>query len=118
MRGVPLETVVDVLGGELALLGLGSLRVERWGRALLFVLDPCAIDARGNALLAGIFEGALAGLADREVAAVVVDRAGGNARILVGSVAAMARAEALVRRGSFFTEIVTALHDDSRERDE
>jgi hypothetical protein len=117
IRAASLETVVDLLGGELALLGLGNLRVERWGRAMLFVLDPCALDARADTMVAGIFEGALTSVADREVAAVVVDRAERNVRVLAGSVGPMARAEALVRRGAFFTEIITALHEDTGRSD-
>jgi hypothetical protein len=112
IRGAPLETVVELLGGELALLGVGNLRVERWGRALLFVLDPCPLDQRADAFLCGIFEGVLTSVSAREVAAVVVDRADGNVRILVGGVGAMAKVEALVHRGAFFTDVVTALHED------
>ena len=112
LRGASLEGVVELLGGELALLGLGNLRVERWGRALLFVLDPCPLDKRADGFLCGLFEGALTGVAGREVAVVVVDRTGAGVRLLVGSVGAMARAEALVNRGVFFTEVVTALHEE------
>lgn len=116
VRSAPLEQVVELLGGELAVLGLGSLHVERWGRAMLFVLEPCAIDERGDALLAGMLEGALTSVAGREVCALVVDRTSQLARVLVGSVGAMAKAEALHKRGAFFTEIVAALHDDARGR--
>jgi hypothetical protein len=115
MRRISLEAMVELLGGELALLGLGNLRVERWGKAMLFVLDPCALDARGDLIFAGILEGALTSVAQREVAAVVVDRSGQNARALVGNISAMAKAEALVHRGVFFTEIVSALHEGGRD---
>src|SRR4051794_1922332 len=35
----PVSTMVEHLGGELALSGLGSLGVEIWGRALVFTVD-------------------------------------------------------------------------------
>src|SRR4051812_39599835 len=34
LRAEPLEAIVDHLGGEFALAGLGALAAERWGRAL------------------------------------------------------------------------------------
>ena len=34
-----MEDVLDHLGGELALLGLGSLGLERWGRALVLTVE-------------------------------------------------------------------------------
>src|SRR5262245_38721231 len=39
VSSTPVEVVVDHLGGELALAGLGSLGLERWGRALVLVVD-------------------------------------------------------------------------------
>ena len=46
-----LETVVEHLGGELALMGLGSLGLERWGHALVLSFRPLAA-RRGRRLLA------------------------------------------------------------------
>jgi hypothetical protein len=110
VRGAPLEVVVDLLGGELAVIGVGNLRVERWGRALVFVLDPCTIGEAGDALLCGALEGALGGVARREVAAAVIDREGAQARVLVGNARAVVAAAEQVRRGAFFTEVVQSLH--------
>src|SRR5689334_22347123 len=39
VRAATVEVVVEHLGGELALIGLGSLGLERWGRALVMVVD-------------------------------------------------------------------------------
>src|SRR5262245_44225278 len=38
-KGATIESVVEHLGGELALAGFGALSIERWGRALVFVVD-------------------------------------------------------------------------------
>src|SRR5262249_55758598 len=39
LRGASADAVIEHLGGELALAGLGSLSLERWGRALVLVVD-------------------------------------------------------------------------------
>ncbi|NUP05154.1 MAG: hypothetical protein HOW73_03735 [Polyangiaceae bacterium] len=113
IRGASLETVVELLGGELAVVGLGSLRVERWGSALLFVLDPHTLDERCDEMVCGVFEGALASVAGRDVHALVVDREGGGGqlRVLVANERAIDRARRLVNVGAFFTEIISMLHD-------
>ena len=63
-------TVVDFLGGELALQGLGSLAVERWGRVLLFIIDDSPLGPDGAEFVAAILEGALQRAFAREVALV------------------------------------------------
>ncbi|MFO0554725.1 MAG: hypothetical protein U0271_40480 [Polyangiaceae bacterium] len=111
VRAQPLEVVVDFLGAELAMLGLGALRIERWGKALLFVLDPCPLAAEQDAFVEGLFEGALASVAERDVRALVVDRTGETARVLVGSERAIDRAAPLVAEGQYFTDVIRTLHD-------
>lgn len=118
LRGEALDTIVELLGGELAVLGLGSLRIERWGTALLFVLDPYNLGlddepdekAPHDLLVCGIVEGALGSLTDREVHALVVDRTDGL-RVLVVNANAAARARQLLKTGVFFTDIVSMLHE-------
>ena len=50
---------VEHLGGDLALMGLGSLAVERWGRALILTVSDSPLGQEGDALLAAVLEGAL-----------------------------------------------------------
>ena len=114
MRAASLETIVELLGGELATMGLGSLRVERWGQALLFVLDPCTLDERADEMLCGLVEGALESVAARPASAIVIDRADGSARVLVASADAVARAKVILARGSSFVEVITALHGENQ----
>ena len=54
VRASDLTSLVDQLGGELAVLGLGNLRAECWGDVLLFVFDPCSLPQRGDELLVGV----------------------------------------------------------------
>lgn len=53
----PLEVWADHLGGQLALLGLGDLSVERWGRALVFRVRGVPRDLEG--LVGVLLEAAL-----------------------------------------------------------
>lgn len=110
LRQASAEAMVELLGGEIAVLGLGSLRLERWGHAMVFVLDPCALDARADALVLGVIEGALSIATDREVSAAVVDRSARSARILVGNPRAIAYAVERAQNGDFFTDILRDLH--------
>ncbi|MFO0612586.1 MAG: hypothetical protein U0414_08370 [Polyangiaceae bacterium] len=111
LRAVSLNEVVDLVGGELALLGLGSLRIERWGDAMLFALDPCALDERADAFVEGIIEGILEVGGGRAAHAAVIDRTNDTARVLVAGAAAVERARAMALVGTPFTEIVTELQE-------
>lgn len=117
LRQTSLETLVEMLGGEVALLGLGNLRVERWGKALVFVLDPCGVDARADDLVLGLIEGALSTASERELGAAIVDRSGRSARILVGNPRAIAFALERSQQGVFFTDILRSLHAMSEQVD-
>ena len=110
LRKAPVEVLVELLGGEIALLGLGSLRLERWGRAMVFVLDPCGVDARADELVLGFIEGALSTATARELAAAIIDRSGRSARVLVGNPRAISFALERFESGVFFTEILRSLH--------
>lgn len=59
---------VEHLGGHLALVGFGSLRAERWGRAL--VLRVASAPANASELLGWVLEGALLRALGRKVSAV------------------------------------------------
>lgn len=109
LRAASLEAIVELLGGELAVLGLGSLYLERWGRALCFVLDPCTLDSRADEMLCGVVEGACNLVASGPVSALVVSRIADMARILVAKPATIAEVKLQVENGSSFVEILTML---------
>lgn len=113
LRRASVDELVELLGGEIAVLGLGSLRLERWGHAMIFVLDPCGVDARADELVLGFVEGALSTATAREMGAAVVDRSGRSARILVGNPRAIAFALERFEQGMFFTDILRSLHSMS-----
>jgi hypothetical protein len=76
-----LEAVVEHLGGDLALVGLGSLSVERWGAALVFRVSNSPAGA--DSLLAAVLEGALQRALSRDASLVPLERADGSVRLLV-----------------------------------
>ena len=71
---------VEHLGGELALMGLGSLSIERWGRALVFVVSDGPFGAAGDALVSAILQGAMQRALSREVKPLLLNREGERAR--------------------------------------
>src|SRR4051812_29787773 len=59
VKKASVETIVDHLGGEMALAGLGSLALERWGHALVLVVDSSPLEGGGDRLLEAVLAGAL-----------------------------------------------------------
>ena len=69
------ESVITHANGMLALLGWGTLQLERWGHALALVLEGApALDAERLGL-AALLGGVLTSLGGRDVACVPVDGA-------------------------------------------
>jgi hypothetical protein len=85
------SAVVEHLGGDLALAGLGSLGAEVWGRALVFTVTGSPLGKDGDALLAAVLEGALQRALARDAAVVPIDRTDGKARLVVVNRATGAR---------------------------
>ena len=106
-----IEAVVEHLGGDLALMGLGSLGVERWGRALVMTVDGSPLGAGGDPLLAAIVEGALQRAFGREASVVVLAREVTRVRLLVTSAAGADKARQFLAGGSSWGDVLTRLHE-------
>ncbi len=106
-----IEGVVEHLGGEIALTGLGSLGLERWGRALGFSVTGSPLGAGGDELLAYVVEGALQRLFARDVRAVLLGRSGPAARLLVVNPRTGARVRAWLDGGVGWGEVLGRLHE-------
>ena len=78
-----LETVVEHLGGELSLMGLGSLGLERWGRALVLSFTHSPFGAAGDRLLGSVLEGAMQRSFGRDVVAIKLVRDADQVRFLI-----------------------------------
>lgn len=105
-----LATVVDHLGGEIALLGLGSLSAERWGAVLVLKITESPFAASGDALLAAVIEGALQRAFSRDVRAVVGERDDGSLRLLLVSRPAAETIRGWIDSGTSLGDVLIKLH--------
>ena len=99
-RRSTIEAVVEHLGGELALAGLGTLGAERWGRALVLVVDQSPFGAAGDVLTAAVLQAALAAAGGQSVTCVPLSRDSARARHLVASNAGADKARSLLEAGT------------------
>lgn len=106
-QSASVEVWTEHLGGQLALVGLGDLKVEQWGRAL--VLRVAGAPKGIATLLEGVLEGALHRGLGRKVSPVSFER-GDEIEFLILSDDAAPRAQALRQEGSTLGQIVEALH--------
>jgi hypothetical protein len=108
-----IEAVVEHLGGELALAGLGSLSVERWGRALVMVIDQSPLGAEGDALIEAALAAAVAGTAGKSARAILLGREGVRARFLIGGHAGVEKVRAWLAEGLSWGDALVRLHAPS-----
>jgi hypothetical protein len=121
MPRVSTAQMVDHLGGELALAGLGSLSVEFWGHALILAVSDSPLrfgdrpaagkpDA-GDRLLANILEGALIRTTGRAVRIATLARVDSIVRFVACSDAAREKIEALLAEGCHYGEALARLNE-------
>jgi hypothetical protein len=113
------QTILDHLGGELALLGFGSLKLEVWGRALVFTLEGSALlevisgrtDDPASRLLSALLESALARGLEREAKVLPFARGTDSVRLLVCSASAQARVQGWLSSGCHYGEALARLNE-------
>ncbi len=112
VREASIDAVASAIGGELAVAGLGVLTVERWGRALVIVVEGGSLGAgvAADALRAAAIEGIFSRAAGRELGATPLARDGARLRVLVASAASAARARAWLDEGASWGDVITRLH--------
>lgn len=106
----PIEAVVEHLGGEIALMGFGSLGFERWGRALLATVAGSPLRGEGDELLAGILEGALQRGFGRTVSVVPLDRDDSLVRLLIVSSTSAERVRSWLASGVPWSDALARLN--------
>ncbi|HEV8549197.1 MAG TPA: hypothetical protein VGQ57_09215 [Polyangiaceae bacterium] len=104
------EAVVEHLGGELALMGLGSLGLERWGRVLVVTVQGSPLRGEGDEILAGIVEGALQRGFGRTASVVPLERDDSLVRLAVVSGATAERVRGWLGSGVKWGEVLTRLN--------
>jgi hypothetical protein len=97
------------LAEELALLGLGAVSLERWGRALLVVVDDAA--ELGDDFLAAVIEGTLSKATSRQVHARALGRSGHRLRIFVGRAATVEKLGKMLGDGVGWGDAIVRLHE-------
>lgn len=107
--GATLEDVLEHLGGELALLGLGSLGLERWGRALVLTVDGGPFGQQLDRLLGAVLEGALQRAFGRDVHAAKLMREDGRVRFLIASAASAGKVAEWLGSGLSYGDALTRL---------
>ncbi|MEZ4225835.1 MAG: hypothetical protein R3B13_33085 [Polyangiaceae bacterium] len=113
LAGVSIDGVVDHFGGDLALLGLGDLGVERWGRALVFTLSGSPLGGQGDELVAAILEGALQRGAGRDARVLCLGRADELARFVVVSANTSDKVRSWLGEGAGFRDVIVRLQGDA-----
>jgi hypothetical protein len=108
--GAAIAEMVEHLGGELALMGLGSPGLERWGRALVITVVGSPLRAEGDELLAGIVEGALERAFGRSSTVVPLQRDDALVRLLVVSKNTAERVRGWLGSGVSFGDVLTRLN--------
>jgi hypothetical protein len=102
-----LEGFVTQLAGEAALAGAGVLSVERWGRALVVVLEDSPLP---GALISPLVGAALDAASGRKVATVLLSHEAQAARVLVSSESAVHRVRDWMASGVSWGDAIARLH--------
>jgi hypothetical protein len=110
LQDVAIETVVEHLGGDLALIGLGSLGTERWGSALVVTFSESPLGPAGEAILAAVVEGALERAFSRDVTAVPLHDEGDQLRLLIVHPKAERTVRAWLGAGVSWGDVLARLH--------
>lgn len=110
---VSLEALVEHLGGDLALMGMGTLALERWGQALVFVITDSPFGAAGDRLLAAVVEGALLRAFGRNTGVVRLERNDNRSRFFVTSPQGAERVRSRLASGTGWGDILVQLDLES-----
>jgi hypothetical protein len=102
-----IEAFVTQLAGEAAVSGIGKLSVERWGRALVVVVEDSPLT---GTLLAPLVAAAVESATDRHVATTLLSRDERIARILIGSDSGVSRVREWIASGLAWGEALARLH--------
>ena len=107
------EDAVYALAEELALVGLGALSLERWGRALVLVVESSSSSDAQPVLddfVVAVLEGTLVQASRRDVHVRRIARDGAALRTLIGSASTTARVGKWLDDGVPWGDAITRLH--------
>jgi hypothetical protein len=105
-----LEDFVTQLAGEVALAGIGVLSVERWGRALVVVLEDSPLL---GSLVAPFVTAALESASKRRIWGTLLARDQHAARVFVSNERAIDRVRSWIASGVAWGDAISRLHGGS-----
>jgi hypothetical protein len=108
-KSASMEAFVTQLAGEGAVAGVGVLSIERWGRALVVVIEKSPL---AGMLLAPFVAAAIEAALGRRVWSILLGRDEGVARVLVASERAVERVKQAMASGTPWGEALAGLHGD------
>jgi hypothetical protein len=114
-RAATLDEIAEQLGGELSIAGFGVLGIERWGRALVFVVDDGLAQPDGDRLLAPLLAAAVTRATGIEARSVRLTREGRRARFLISNLSAAERVRNWIDSGVSWGEALVRLHANSAD---
>lgn len=106
-RAASIEAFVTQLAGECAVAGAGVLSVERWGRALVVVVEESRL---AGPLLAPLVGAALEAALGKNVSAGLLTRDARTARVLVASEPAVKRVLDAIAAGTPWGDALAKLN--------
>jgi uncharacterized protein YoaH (UPF0181 family) len=107
LAGASIDWFVTQLAGEAALAGVGALSIERWGRALVVVIERSPLTP---AVLVPLVAGALEAAGGRRVWCTALSHDDQATRVLVASQQAVERVRSWMASGSVWGEALAKLH--------
>jgi len=116
--GAAIDAVVEHLSGELAVAGFGRLSVERWGQALVLVVDYGPATEAGDDLLRALLGAAVAGAAKLDLECVRLVREGERARFFIAGRRGAEKVRQWLGSGVSWGEALVRLHPAPSSRGE
>ncbi len=117
VRGARFNVVIEHLAGELAICGLGALGAERWGKAVVLLVDqsPLGDGEAADTLLADILQAALLAAigqstAKPSIAVVKLARDGVRVRFAVMAAEMAPSARERLAQGASWGAVLAGMH--------
>jgi hypothetical protein len=104
-----IDEVAEQLGGELSVAGFGVLAIERWGRALVLVIDHGPL-SDGDKVLELLLAAAVKKATGLDAHCLRLVRDGHSARFLLTSQAAAEKVGEWLSAGTPWAEVLARLH--------
>lgn len=101
------EGYIEHLRGEFALAGFGVVSIERWGNAMLFIVDHATLPP---GLVAAVLDGALERSTGRTACCVELMSSETRTRFLVASASTAEQVSAWIGEGMSWGEVMVKLH--------